>query len=53
MDEENLKIIDLNSLETVKSIETQSLEVWSLNFNPDTNLLFSGLLNGHIKMWKF
>jgi WD40 repeat protein len=50
---ENLKIIDLNSDKIVKSIETQSLEVCSLNFNPDANLLFSGLLNGHIKMWEF
>jgi WD40 repeat protein len=53
MTKRNLEIIDLNSFEIVKLLETQSADVWSLTFNPDENLLFSGLLNGLIKIWQF
>jgi WD40 repeat protein len=50
---DNLKIIDLKSYEIVKSLETDSGSVTSLNFDSEKNVLFSGLENGDIKMWQF
>jgi WD40 repeat protein len=50
---ENLNIIDLNSHEIVKSIQTQSESVHSLNFNRNKNELFVGSNDGPIRMFQF
>ena len=51
---ENLKIIDLDSHEMVKSIETdQDAGILSLNFNYDDKVLFTGSNCGKIKVFQF
>jgi WD40 repeat protein len=50
---DNLKIIDLNSLEIVKSLETQSESANCLNFNRNKNELFVGSNDGPVKMFQF
>jgi WD40 repeat protein len=47
---ENLKIIDLKSLETVKSCKSQSPTVRSLNFDSRKNVLFTGSDSGPVTM---
>ncbi len=49
---ENLQIIDLRSYEIVKTLETKSRYVSSLNFDSDKNVLFAGD-NKVIQMWQF
>ena len=49
----NLKIIDLKSHEIVKSLETDSRNALSLNFDSEKNILFFGLQNRDVKMWQF
>jgi WD40 repeat protein len=52
--EKNLKIIDLKSHEIVKSLETKSRYVTSLNFDSDKNVLFSNNQDpGELQMWQF
>ncbi len=49
---ENLKIIDVSSYKIMKSLETQSQSVRSLNFNPNENTLFAGSNNGLIQTFQ-
>jgi WD40 repeat protein len=50
--EESLKIIDLKTLEIVKSCKSQSLTVSCLNFDSKNNVLFTGSNSEPVSMWQ-
>jgi WD40 repeat protein len=51
--DESLQIIDLKTHEIVKSLETDSRSVTSLNFDLENNVLYSASGYGEIQMWQF
>ena len=53
MNNDSLKIMDLNSFEIVKTFGVRSKEAICLNFNSEKNVLYAGSHDGSIRKFGF
>ena len=47
-----LKVWDLSTAHCVQTIIAHHSEIWSLDLNPDGNIIFTGSGEGEVKAWK-